>query len=368
MKSRALLIALSLALAGAGIQFSNFVVLGNITFQLRSDGVTHLNWGGEYHRVDGNTSSGRVILHYVKFSTEQLEPTVVLSGDSIGLLSPIQTMAQEKGAVVGINANFYDPNTNLPIGFLLDDGSVLNAPYSDRATLSIEFFGRLHLSNPQISLFLKTLTEEIPVQGINHLTNGNALSLYTPEYGRPNGISPDSRIAAIENGHVIWMGSGHLPNYLYAKDISWLVATGNSKSQIENLYLAEPVSISYSMTPEYFFVRDALQAGPMLLRSGTVTLLRPEGFAPEFVLRKTARSAIGITDTGEVILLVVTVGNGSKGMGLDEVASYLRDLGAVDAMALDGGGSSSLVFQQGASLRAVGGTRGVPVGLLFLPR
>jgi hypothetical protein len=368
MKYRALLIALSLALAGVGIPFSSSVVLGITAFQLRSDSVAYLSWGGEYHRIEGNTSSGRVILHYIKFSTERLQPTVALSTDSIGSLSPIQTMAQEKGAVVGINANFYDPNTNLPIGFLLDDGSLLNAPYSDRATLSIEFFGRLHFSNPQISLFLKTPSEEIPIQGINHLTSGSALSLYTPEFGRPNGISLDSRIAAIKNGHVTWMGSSHLPNYLYAKDISWLVATGNAKSQIKNLFLAEPVSISYSMTPEYFFVRDALQAGPMLLRSGTITLLRPEGFSPEFIQRKTARSAIGITDTGEVILLVVTVGNGSKGMALDEVASYLRDLGTEDAMALDGGGSSSLVFQQRASLRTVGGTRGVPVGLLFLPR
>jgi hypothetical protein len=276
-------------------------------------------------------------------------------------------MMREVGAVAGINANFYDPSTNIPIGFLLDDGVVLNAPFSDRATLAIEFFGRFHFLNPKIALSLKTPEGGVHIQGVNRPAYDHGLFFYTPEFGRPQLVSQNAQILAIQQGRVIWKGSGRLPDYLVATDISWLVATGNAQSLIGNLFLADAVSLTYSMTPERFFIRDALQAGPMLLRAGKITLLRPEGFRPEFVTMKAARSALGVTAAGEVVLIVVTKGNGSIGMGLDEVAEFLRTLGVTEAMALDGGGSSSLAFQQGARLRNVGGTRAIPVALVFLP-
>jgi hypothetical protein len=355
-----------LAMAGAGILLSSSVLSQSNSFHALSDEVTHLEWGGEHHRVEGVTPDGSVRLHYLKFDASQLEASIAIPANGIGHVQSVESMAESADAVVGINANFYDPSTNFPIGFMLDDGAILNTPYSDRATLAIEFFGRFHFLNPKINLQFTTSSGDFPIAGVNRSTYDHGLFLFTPEYGRPLPISFGATTLAIEEDRIIWIGSGTAPSYLTSnQNISWLIATGSAQSYVGDLLPAEFVEINYEMEPERFFIRDAIQAGPMLLNSSHISLLRSEGFSDEFIQARAARSAIGQTESDELILIVVTSGNGSVGMGLDQVAEYLRSLGAINAMAVDGGGSSSLVFRQGSIFRNVGGTREVPVGLLF---
>ncbi|HVE67389.1 MAG TPA: phosphodiester glycosidase family protein [Solirubrobacteraceae bacterium] len=98
---------------------------------------------------------------------------------------------------------------------------------------------------------------------------------------------------------------------------------------------------------------DLLQAGPRLVHDGEVSVRDgrdPEGFstgAAQFDSDITAgrypRAALGIAD-GE--LLAVACDGRSRadaGLTLAELAALLVDLGARDAINLDGGGSTSLV-------------------------
>lgn len=59
------------------------------------------------------------------------------------------------------------------------------------------------------------------------------------------------------------------------------------------------------------------------------------------------RTAAGLTADGRTLILAVVDGRQpawSVGMTLPELADLMRDLGAADAIALDGGGSSSFIF------------------------
>lgn len=366
MTFRPLRVALILAMAGAGILFSISALSQSNSLQALSVETTALLWGGEHHRVEGITPDGRVRLHYVRFDSSHIEASIEIASKGIGHLETIESMTARAEAVVGINANFFDPATNLPIGFMLDDGKVLNTPFGDRATLAIQFFGEFHFLNPRIELKFSTKDGEFPISGVNRPTYNHGLFLFTPEYGRAIPNAFESTTLAIDDDRILWIGSGPAPVYLKSSEnISWLIATGSARNYVADLLPAEFVEIDYEMEPERFFIRDAIQAGPMLLNSGHISLLRPEGFSDEFIQTTAARSAIAQTDSGEIVLIVVTSGNGSVGMGLDQLAEYLRSLGAINAMAVDGGGSSSLVFRQGSILRNVGGTRQVPVGLLF---
>ena len=69
------------------------------------------------------------------------------------------------------------------------------------------------------------------------------------------------------------------------------------------------------------------------------------------------RTAIGYTNEGEMLLLVVDGRQSeSRGVNLDELAWIMKDIGAVEALNLDGGGSSS-IFVNGILLnKPVGGT------------
>ncbi|HEX8122525.1 MAG TPA: phosphodiester glycosidase family protein [Solirubrobacteraceae bacterium] len=129
-------------------------------------------------------------------------------------------------------------------------------------------------------------------------------------------------------------------------------------------------------------VGDLLQAGPLLVRGGRPVLDDEEGFsagAHQFDSDITAgrypRAAIALA--GRRILAVACDGRADDeaGLTLAELAHALVDLGATQALNLDGGGSTSLV--SGGELRNVPreehgivlpGGRRIPTALAFTPR
>ncbi len=100
-----------------------------------------------------------------------------------------------------------------------------------------------------------------------------------------------------------------------------------------------------SSTDSLWGVRDAVSAGPMLLWQGTVRITAAEEvFFGSAIPNVHPRTAAGRTADGHLIVLVVDGRQPeSRGVDLVELAVIMRDLGAVDALNLDGGGSSALV-------------------------
>ncbi|MFO7769544.1 MAG: phosphodiester glycosidase family protein, partial [bacterium] len=105
-------------------------------------------------------------------------------------------------------------------------------------------------------------------------------------------------------------------------------------------------------------VRDALSAGPVLLQGGrTAVSDQEEVFFGSSIPEVHPRTAAGYTGEGDLILLVVDGRQpSSRGVDLRELALILRDLGCVEAVNLDGGGSSTLVVNGTLVNRPVGGT------------
>jgi hypothetical protein len=81
-----------------------------------------------------------------------------------------------------------------------------------------------------------------------------------------------------------------------------------------------------------------LRAGPRLLTSGKRTLSPPhEGFRDPAVYAAKRRTALGVTKHGKLLLVAV-----NRPVRLRTLADAMTRLGAVDAMCLDGGGSTAL--------------------------
>jgi hypothetical protein len=129
---------------------------------------------------------------------------------------------------------------------------------------------------------------------------------------------------------------------------------------------------------------DLLQAGPLLVRGGAPCAAGdPEGFsagAGQFDSDITAgrypRAALGLGSRGR-LLAVAADGRGDDdaGLTLDELAEALVALGALHALNLDGGGSTSLVCGGRLCNRPreahgieIDGGRPVTTALLFRPR
>ena len=98
---------------------------------------------------------------------------------------------------------------------------------------------------------------------------------------------------------------------------------------------------------EPWAVAEAVGAGPVLVRDGRVAVAtEAEVFFGSSIPDRHPRSAVGVAADGAVWLAVVDGRQPlSRGVTLEELAALMRALGAVDALNLDGGGSSALVVR-----------------------
>lgn len=99
-------------------------------------------------------------------------------------------------------------------------------------------------------------------------------------------------------------------------------------------------------------------AGPMLLQDGRVTITSDaEGFGNTSIPAVHPRTAAGVTSDGSLVLMVVDGRqDASRGVDLHELAVLMQSAGAIDALNLDGGGSSTLVVAGQLINRPTGGT------------
>jgi exopolysaccharide biosynthesis protein len=130
---------------------------------------------------------------------------------------------------------------------------------------------------------------------------------------------------------------------------------------------------------------DLLQAGPLLVKDGRVVFEADEDaegfragshqFDSDITDGRHPRAALAVTE--KRVLAVASDGRApdEAGLTLDELATALADLGAIDALNLDGGGSTTLVcagelrnVPREAEGPVIPGGRAVPTALAFLPR
>ncbi|WCB94168.1 hypothetical protein DSM104299_02897 [Baekduia alba] len=128
---------------------------------------------------------------------------------------------------------------------------------------------------------------------------------------------------------------------------------------------------------------DLLQAGPLLVRGGAPVRGDREGFSAgshqfdsDITAGRHPRAAIGVTRRGEALAVACDGrADDEAGLTMGELAEAMAALGAVQAMNLDGGGSTSLVC--GGRLRnvpreahgiALPGGRTVPTAIVFRRR
>ena len=82
---------------------------------------------------------------------------------------------------------------------------------------------------------------------------------------------------------------------------------------------------------------------------GFWTILREGRTLPQKLERRDSRTAVGLADGGTTLFIVAVEGENkrkSQGLSYTETAALMRELGASDALQLDGGSSSTLVLQQ----------------------
>lgn len=187
-------------------------------------------------------------------------------------------------------------------------------------------------------------------------TGPNDLVLFTPEFGAALPGGPGVQAILDGAGRVLSVGTrgGSLPTGDSAiqgigTDATWLsghVQVGGRLDVTEQLRRLD--GSPFPLTPQTSIV----SAAPILMRDGRPAIdavyegmldprdLTNYGFSAE----RHARTFAGVDRRGRLILVTADgIPGVSEGLTLTEEAKLMRALGAVDAMNLDGGGSTSFV-------------------------
>ena len=144
-------------------------------------------------------------------------------------------------------------------------------------------------------------------------------------------------------------------------DVAWVTSRGDSLFEWTEPFPnreGAPVSRSEQAGARYWPALDAVAAGPALIADGEIHIpVQEEVFFGSSIPEVHPRTAVGYTAEGDLILLVVDGRQAvSRGVDLSELAIMMRDLGCLEAMNMDGGGSSTLVVSGVLINRPAGGT------------
>jgi exopolysaccharide biosynthesis protein len=235
------------------------------------------------------------------------------------------------------------------------------------------------------SITLKIGDKEYPVSAFNkpHV-HDHGPTLYSSAYSdtTPKSIRRNIEVVIVDGTvqSVLTKSHGNTPIpengfvYAYPKSLYTLdftVAQGE-RAEIEIKY--ESRDDVYG-EQEWQTMDYVLAGTPLLIKDGAIIETLTERTSP-FYIKPNARTAIGVLSDGTWIFLVVEGRQrAATGFTIMELAEYMQQLGCVQALNLDGGGSSSMVIN-GAMVNAPAGhewsivrkERPVSHALLAMPR
>ncbi len=264
----------------------------------------------------------------------------VLAGDSFNQLAGVEHHARRARALAAVNANYFKKD-GTPLGTLIVDGEWVAGPIYNRVSLGINSAGYVRIDRVDLFGRMVSSNPNVPSAWVNNINQprrkGAHLIVYTRRWGNYVQMAYDGSLVAVNNrGEVVGKGVRSL-----TIPLGGYVLTDTKSGDIAKLKLGDYVHISWKTTPnDWQDVVYAVSGGPTLIKNGQIYLdVADERFRGNWTgagIR--ARTAVGVTNDNHLLLLTVEGPH-----TLWDVAKFLQQMGAVEAMNLDGGGSTTMV-------------------------
>ena len=284
----------------------------------------------------------------------ELRPT--LSSDStLSSRRTITTIAKNNDALVALNGTYFKPQTGVPLGTLMIDQKIYTGPIYDRVALGI-FDDGFDVARIQLNSTIKGSGKIIKVDNINQprMLSTHVL-VYTPEWGKYSPAAPKYGVGLQVIDNKIEKASA---NSIEIPENGYVIS--GPKSILYALLEKKDVKLDIKTTPEWKNVKHIISGGPYLVKDGEV-------FVDMTAQKLTAiggrnpRSAIGYTADNRLVLVAVDGREGSSiGMTLMELANFMKSVGCIGAINLDGGGST-VMYVDGAVVNNPHQKGGIPL-------
>jgi hypothetical protein len=282
----------------------------------------------------------------------------LLSGNTLTGRGTVTSMEDESGAeatYAGVNGDLSNFASGLPSGGLMQDGSLLAKPNPQRSTLGITSDGTLQVR--RVSAFgtwkgtgaARVLNQLNAVPAVGEtalftsawgpstpkLGNATAAVLF-PLTSTPPGVDQTTTVQALLPG----AAEVSIP-----RGGAVLVARGAAAAPLTaEAPLGTSVAVHLLLQPDWPGITTAIGGGPEIVRDGKPVFRANEGFLTSQLAPRAPRTAVGQLKDGSVIMVAVDGRQPGWSIGMTnfELALTMVRFGAVTAMALDAGGSTTV--------------------------
>lgn len=259
----------------------------------------------------------------------------------------LATLAQRWQAAAAINGGYFNRNNRLPLGAIRQAGRWISSPILNRGAIAWNETGEFKLGRLSLREVLTTSKGQLPVVSLNSGYVQNGIARYTPDWGPSyTPLTNNETIVVVRSHQVVSQqpsGSAGQTAFPIPTNGYLLVVRGGSAVGTTLSTGTELRSTMVTTPSEFDRYPHILAAGPVLLQDRQITLdAKAERFRPPFDTQFASRSAIGRTSEGTILIAAVHNRIDGPGPTLLEMAQLMQQLGAVDALNLDGGSSTAL--------------------------
>lgn len=264
----------------------------------------------------------------------------VLASDTFNKLLDVRAHARKNEAVAAINANYFKPN-GTPLGTVIMDGEWVSGSLYERVALGFTDGGFVRIDRVDLHGDLTSSNSSVGSLWVSNINQprrtGSRLMVYNRRWGNSISLPFDGNLVAIGTDGKVQAKHNR---YLVIPEGGYVLCDLKS-SKIAELQIGDSVNIEWKVKPDSWNdITHAVSGGPMLIRNGKIYLdVKDENFRSNWTgSHITARTIAGVTAHNHLILATI---EGSH--SLWDAAKFLKALGAVEALNLDGGGSTTMV-------------------------
>lgn len=294
--------------------------------------------------------------------------TMALASEHGARSMPLTELARLEGAALVVNTAYFDTKSGTPVSLVVSGGKLITLPAKPgRAALIVDDTGRPRIYRPGLEVWLEADGRRLRVQGFNQPASPGMVVAYTPAFPAAK-LSPDAiYYRLVSMGSLTPLSLADIQQEGFADSF---IAV-NLSPEANPISGAKEASLKWKLTDPAkspVSARFAVCAAPMLVVNGAVNITSGEDGVPADIATSVrARTAVGVDKNDALIIVVVRESKeaGIAGMSLNALAQYMLKLGAVDALNLDGGGSSEFVLNGAPMNVPYGGERKIPVAFVL---
>ena len=279
-----------------------------------------------------------VRINIVELSTDvngNINVIPATASSTLASKSTIANIAQRKNAIAAINGGYFKPQTGVPLGTLMINKKVYTGPIYDRVAMGFfdEGYG---MARVKLKANVSTNIGGIKIDNVNQPRMLSTHTIvYTRDWGEISPVSPKyGAQLVVDKGKLIKFTTNRVQ---IPKE--GFVIIGPQK-KLETIAKAKKFKLDIKINPEWNDVNHIISGGPYLVKGGEIYVdMTAQKLSS--IGGRNPRTAIGYTKNNHLIMLTADGREGSSiGLTLMELAQLMKELGCVNAMNLDGGGST----------------------------